>query len=136
MSVVTTLNFGGRTEEAVQHYRAVLDAEVVMLMRFRECPNPSMIPAGCEEKIFHATFRIDGTDLMASDVGCDDPDQGSHFDGFAFAIRATSVQDAEQKFAGLASGGEVLMPLEETFFTRRYGMVQDRFGVKWKVTVE
>lgn len=135
MSVVTTLNFGGRTEEAVQHYQAVLDAEVMMLMRFRECPDPSFKRPGLEDKIFHATIRIGLTELMASDVGCDDPKLETGFSGFAFAVRAGSIEDAERYFAGLSEHGRVIVPLSETFFATRYGIVNDRFGVSWKITM-
>ncbi|MEO9593342.1 VOC family protein [Rhodopirellula bahusiensis] len=135
MSVVTTLNFGGRTEEAVEHYRAVLDADVLMLMRFRECPDPSFSKPGFEDKVFHATIRIGTTELMGSDVGCEDPDAKTHFAGFAFAVRAESIENAERHFAGLSEQGRVLLPLAETFFATRYGIVKDRFGVSWKITV-
>jgi PhnB protein len=135
VSVVTTLNFGGRTEEAVEHYRIVLDAEVLMLMRFRECPDSSFLKPGFEDKVFHATIRIGSTELMASDVGCDDPESETSFAGFAFAVRAESIKNAERHFAGLSDQGEVLVPLAETFFATRYGIVKDRFGVSWKITV-
>ncbi|WDQ15853.1 VOC family protein [Rhodopirellula sp. P2] len=135
MSVVTTLSFGGRTEEAVQHYQSVLDAQVLMLMRFRECPDPSMAKPGLEEKIFHATIRIGSTELMASDMGCDDPNFEIAFAGFAFAVRDDSIEDAERHFAGLSEHGRVLLPLAPTFFATRYGIVIDRFGVSWKITV-
>ncbi|CAD72362.1 probable PhnB protein [Rhodopirellula baltica SH 1] len=135
LSVVTTLNFGGRTEEAVEHYQAVLDADVLMLMRFRECPDTSFAKSGFEEKVFHATIRIGSTELMASDVGCDDPSFETSFAGFAFAVRARSIEDAERHFTGLSEHGQVIVPLSETFFATRYGIVKDRFGVSWKITV-
>jgi PhnB protein len=135
MSVVTTLSFGGRTEEAVEHYRTALDAHVLMLMRFRECPDPSMVQPGWEDKIFHATFRIGTTELMASDMGGDAPDFEMDFAGFAFAVRDDSIEDAERHFAALSEHGRVLLPLAPTFFATRYGIVIDRFGVSWKITV-
>ncbi|EMB16947.1 VOC family protein [Rhodopirellula europaea] len=135
MSVVTTLNFGGRTEEAVEHYREVLNANVLMLMRFHECPDSSFSKPGFEDKVFHATIRIGSTEVMASDVGCDEPSVETHFAGFAFAVRANSIADAERHFTGLSEQGEVIVPLSETFFATRYGIVKDRFGVSWKITV-
>ncbi|MFG0264098.1 MAG: VOC family protein [Rhodopirellula sp. JB055] len=135
MSVVTTLSFGGRTEEAVEHYRSALDAQVLMLMRFRECPDPSTIPSGWEDKIFHATIRIGSTELMASDMGGEDPNFELAFTGFAFAVRDDSVADAKRHFAALSQHGRVLLPLAPTFFATRYGIVIDRFGVSWKITV-
>ena len=69
MAVTTTLGFAGRTEEALAFYRDALDAKTVFLMRFRDCPDQSHTKPGMEDLIFHATFQIDGSDFMASDVG-------------------------------------------------------------------
>jgi hypothetical protein len=73
MNVQTTLNFYGRTEEAVKFYCRTIEAETLFMMRFRDCPDPSQLRPGMEEKIFHATFRIGSTEIMASDCGCEKP---------------------------------------------------------------
>ena len=136
MNVQTTLNFYGRTEEAVQFYGRTIEAETLFLMRFRDCPDPSLKRPGLEEKIFHATFRIGSTVIMASDCGCEKPPTEATFAGFSFALRVETPEKAERFFTALNDGGRVLMPLQKTFFAERYGIVTDRFGISWKVMVE
>ena len=128
------LFFGGRCEEAIDFYREALGAEVEMIMRYRESPEPippGMLQAGFEDKVMHATIRIGGAVVMASD-GCDDK---SRFDGFRLSLALPTEADANRAFAGLADGGEVQMPLSKTFWSPCFGMVTDRFGVGWMVTV-
>ena len=136
MDVETTLNFHGRTEEAVRFYAGAIGAEVVFLMRFRECPDRSLVRAGMEEKIFHATIRVGETVIMASDCGCEKVGAEARFAGFSLALRVEPAVKAERFFAALSDGGRVQIPLMETFFAARYGIVVDRFGVSWKVMVE
>jgi PhnB protein len=136
MNVQTTLNFYGRTEEAVQFYNRTIEAETLFLMRFRDCPDPSLKKLGMEEKIFHATFRIGSTVIMASDCGCEKVPAETAFSGFSFALRVETPEKAERFFAALSDGGKVQMPLQKTFFAERYGIVNDRFGISWKVMVE
>jgi PhnB protein len=133
MNVQTTLNFYGRTEEAVGFYGRVIEAEVLFLMRFRDCPDRSQWRPGMEQKIFHATFRIGSTEVMASDCGCEQPPAGTTFAGFSLALRVETPEKAERFFAALSDGGQVQVPLLKTFFAERYGIVIDRFGVSWKV---
>lgn len=133
MSLTTTLNFFGQAEAAVEFYRASLDAEVLMMMRFSECPDPSLVNSDFGDKIFHATFRIGGVEVMASDVGCHDRQNVANFSGFAFALRVESPEIAEKYFMALSRSGEVQVPLAEIFFAKRYGIVVDQFGVSWKI---
>ena len=128
------LFFGGRCEEAISFYQKVLGAEVEMLMRHKESPEPpppGMLQAGFEDKVMHAELRIGGAVLMASD-GCDDK---SRFDGFRLSLSLPTETDAQRAFAGLADGGEVQMPLTKTFWSPCFGMVTDRFGLGWMVAV-
>jgi PhnB protein len=136
MNVQTTLNFYGRTEEAVEFYGRTIEAELLFLMRFRDCPDPSQFRPGMEEKIFHATFRLGSTEVMASDCGCERPPTGTTFTGFSLLLRVETVEKAERFFADLSEGGRIQLPLLETFFAARYGIVIDRFGISWKVMVE
>jgi PhnB protein len=127
------LFFDGRCEEAIEFYRDKLGAEVTMLMRFKDAPGPaSMIPAGGENKVMHAHFRIGGTDMLASDGRCQGTPQ---FQGFSLSLTAASDDEAERMFTALSDGGNVQMPLSKTFFSSRFGMVADRFGVPWMVYV-
>jgi PhnB protein len=128
------LFFGGRCEEALEFYRIALGAQVEMIMRYNEGPEPAapgMIPPGWESKVMHASFRIGGTALMASD-GCE---AGSNFNGFSLSLALPTEADAERAFAALADGGVVRMPMAKTFWSPRFGMVTDRFGLGWMVTV-
>lgn len=132
MQVQTYLFFDGRCEEALQFYRSALGAEVTTLMRFKESPDQSMISPGSEEKVMHSSFRIGETTLLASDGR----NQGQpSFEGFALTLRAPTEAEAERLFTSLSDGGQVQMPLTETFFARRFGMVADRFGVSWMLLV-
>jgi PhnB protein len=135
MLVQSYLFFDGRCEEAIDFYRGALDAEVTMLLRFKDNPEPAqpgMVPPGAEEKVMHAALRIGETIVMASDGRC----QGKpNFQGVALSLTVATEAEAERRFAALADGGQVVMPLAKTFFSPRFGMATDRFGVSWMVIV-
>ncbi len=130
------LFFDGRCEEAIEFYKKALGAEVGMMMRFKESPEPpppGQVAPGSENKIMHACLRINGEAVMASD-GCA---QGQpKFEGFSLSLNAKDEAEADRMFAALADGGKVHAPLAKTFFAKRFGMVADRFGVGWMVIVE
>ena len=135
MKVEPYLFFDGRCDEALEFYRRVLRAEVTMLMRFKDSPEPhqpGMIPPGSENKVMHAGFRIGDTTLMASDGRCLGKPT---FQGFALSLSVPNDAEAERLFAALGDGGQVQMPMTKTFFSSRFGMVADRFGVPWMVIV-
>jgi PhnB protein len=135
MRVEPYLFFDGRCEEAIEFYRKVLGAEVTMLMRYKESPEPpppGTVPPGSENKVLHSNLRIGETMMMASDGHC----QGKpSFQGFSLSVTAPNEAEAERMFAALADGGQVQMPLAKTFFSPRFGMVADRFGVSWMIIV-
>lgn len=134
MAVQPYLYFGGRCEEAIAFYRDALGASVEMMMRFSECPQPmppGTLQPGFENKIMHASFRIGGHTLMASD-GCH---AGQNFAGFALSLAVPTDADADRYFNALAQGGQIKMPLAQTFWSPRFGMVADRFGIDWMVSV-
>jgi len=135
MHIQPYLTFDGRCEEAVDFYRKVLGAEVSMLMRFKDSPEPpapGMVPAGAENKVMHASFRIGDTTVMASDGRCLGKPT---FQGFSLSLTVADDATAERVFAALRDGGQVQMPLAKTFFSSRFGMVADRFGVSWMIIV-
>ncbi len=135
MQVQPYLFFDGRCEEALEFYRTGLGAEVGMVMRFKDSPEPpppGMVPPGSENKVMHAVLRIGDTTLMASDGRC----QGQpSFQGFSLSITVPDETRADKLFAALAAGGQVQMPLTKTFWSSRFGMVTDRFGVGWMINV-
>jgi PhnB protein len=128
------LFFNGRCEEAIEFYRKTLGAEVVMMMRHKESPEqppPGTLPPGYENKIMHATFRVGKSTLMASD-GCG---EDSKFNGFSLSIAVTTEAEADRVFAALSEGGSVGMPLTKTFWSPKFGMLTDKFGLGWMVSV-
>ena len=132
MQVQPYLFFDGRSEEAIEFYRNALGAEVTFLMRFKECPEKSSIPPGAEEKVMHASLRIGDTTVMASDGECKGRE---NFGGISLSLTAADEAEAERLFNALADGGQVRVPLTKTFFSPRFGVVADRFGVPWMVVV-
>ena len=136
MQVQPYLFFDGRCEEAIEFYKRALGVKVEMLMRFKdnpEPPQPGMSPPGSDDKVMHACFRIGETAVMASDGRC----QGKpSFQGFTLSLTVDSAAEADRLFAAVGDGGQVQMPLTKTFFSSRFGMVADRFGVSWMVLVK
>ena len=130
MHVQPYLFFDGRCEEALDLYRRVLGAEVEFLMRFKESPDPQSVPPGLGDKVMHTSFRIGDTQLMASDGNAKGKPS---FQGVSLSLSVADEGEAERKFNALADGGQVQMPLAKTFFSSRFGMVADRFGVSWMV---
>lgn len=136
MLIQPYLFYEGRCEEALEFYRQALGAEITMLMRYRDSPDPvpdDMIPAGSEDKIMHASFNIGDSTIMASDGMCS---AKPAFQGFSLSLTVPSEADADRLFAALADSGKVRMPLGKTFWSPRFGVVTDRFGVSWMINTE
>lgn len=135
MQVQPYLNFDGRCEEAIEFYRQALGAKVEMMLRNKENPQPpppGSIPPGNENKILHASVRIGDTAIGASDGYCTGKPA---FQGITLTLQVANEADADRLFNALANGGQVQLPLTRTFFSPRFGMVADRFGVGWMVLV-
>jgi len=126
------LFFDGRCDEALEFYRKALDAEVTALFRFKDSPESSTCAPGSEDKVMHANFRVGETQVMASDGRCGGK---PNFEGFALSLSVPTEAEADRFFAALADGGQVVMPLVKTFYSPRFGMVNDRFGVCWMIIV-
>lgn len=128
------LFFGGRCDEALAFYEQAIGATVLMKMKFSESPDPvpeGMLQPGFEDKVMHASFKVGQMTLMASD-GCGD---ATGYEGFRLALSVESESVCDRVFAALAEGGNIDMPLEKTFWSPRYGMVTDKFGIGWMVMV-
>ncbi len=135
MQVQPYLFFDGRCEEALDFYKSALGAKVEVMMRFKdspEPPQPGMCKPGSEDKIMHASFRVGDTTLMASDGRCEGKPS---FQGISLSVTAKDDGEAERFFTALGTGGQVQMPLTKTFFSSRFGIVADRFGVSWMIVV-
>lgn len=133
MQVQPYVFFEGRCEEAAAYYRRVLGAEITMLMRFKDCPDPlPNMPPGSGEKVMHMSLRIGETTMLASDGMCGG---AASLSGFALSLTVADEAEARRVFEALADGGQVRMPLGRTFFSPSFGMLADRFGVAWMVYV-
>ncbi|HEV2303276.1 MAG TPA: VOC family protein [Stellaceae bacterium] len=132
MPVQPYLFFDGRCEEAIAFYQKTLGAEVEMMMRWKDNPNPEMTPPGSAEKVMHAALKIGDGMVLASDGRClGQP----NFQGFALSVTVPNEAEAARVFNALGEGGQVQMPLGKTFFSPSFGMLSDRFGVGWMVYV-
>jgi len=134
MQVQPYLFFDGRCEEALEFYRKAVGAEVKMLMRFKDSPEPPQpgCAPGAADKVMHACFQIGDTQIMASDGECSGKPR---FQGFSLSLTAADEAGAKRLFTALGEGGQVQMPLAKTFFSPSFGMLADRFGVSWMVYV-
>jgi PhnB protein len=134
MQVQPYLFFDGRCEEAAEFYKKAIGAQVAMMMRYRDSPEPhppGMVPPGSENKIMHMSLQIGESTVMASDDCIYHPT----FQGFSLTLTAKDSAEADRLFGALADGGSVEMPLTKTFFASKYGMLADRYGVRWMVIV-
>lgn len=133
MKIEPYLFFAGRCEEAIDFYRRALGAEVTMLMRFSDNPEPQppgLLPPGSDNKVMHASLRIGDTNVMMSDgMGAGE----LNFKGTTLSLGVQDAAQAQKYFAALSEGGTVNMPLGKTFYSSQFGMVADRFGVPWMV---
>ena len=136
MNVTPYLNFDGRCEQALEFYAKAIDARVEMTMRYSDSPEPpppGMVKPGSDHKIMHTQFRVGTALVMASDGYCGDAPE---FKGVSLSLAADDEATARRWFDGLAAGGKIEMPLGKTFWSPCFGMVTDRFGLMWMVTVE
>ena len=132
MNVQPYLSFEGRAQEAIDFYKSALGAKVDMVMHFKDAPPEvqSQMSPQSKDKIMHAAFHIGDTQVMASDGRCTGK---AAFSGISLTLNAASNAEADKLFNALANGGQVQMPMSETFFANRFGMVADKFGVGWMV---
>ena len=135
MRVEPYLMFAGRCEEALAFYQRAIDAQPVMVMRFKDSPEPPgmPLPAGWDEKVMHCGFHVGDTLVMASDGMSTEPQS---FKGVTLSITADSEAQARRFFGALAEGGSVFMPMGKTFWSPCFGMCSDRFGVQWMVGLD
>ncbi|MEO8886253.1 MAG: VOC family protein [Mucilaginibacter sp.] len=129
------LNFRGNTEEAFNFYRSVFGGEFAVLQRFKDVPNSGMPPED-QDKLMHVSLPIGGNVLMGTDaVGL----QGKDYiwgNNFQLSVAVDSKEEAEKIFSGLSAGGEIKMPLQETFWAPAFGMLNDKFGIQWMVNYD
>jgi PhnB protein len=133
MNVTPYLNFDGRCEEALNFYKKAVGAEVGMLMRYKDSPEPCPGEKPPADKIMHTAFRLGDTTVMASDCHCKGKPA---FQGISLSINANDDAQANKIFGAMSDGGQVAAPISKTFFASSFGVVTDRFGVTWMIIVE
>jgi PhnB protein len=132
MHVIPYLFFNGRSREAIAFYKDAIGITDEMVMRFGDSPEQAGVPPENKDLVMHAQFKVGDTTIFMSD-GCGGGE--TKFEGSALAIAADTVPDAQRIFDALAKGGKVTQPLTETFFAKTFGMVQDKFGMHWMLSV-
>lgn len=133
MQLLTYLNFGGNCREAFRFYETHLGGHITMLMTHAEQPGQPDVPPDWREAILHARMTIGGTDLLGADVP---PDRFQPMRSAYLTLLVDSIDEAERLYGLLAEGGQIFMPIAETFFAFRFAMLRDRFGTSWMLIYE
>ncbi|HEY4145940.1 VOC family protein [Pinirhizobacter sp.] len=123
--------FSGTCEAAINDYQRILGGDIVMMSRYSEAPDAGEMAPEAKNLIMHARLVVDGQTLMASDAHPSMPNNGNH--GFSLALTFAEIDKAERVFNALADGGNVIMPLQKTFWSERFGMLTDRYGIEWMI---
>jgi PhnB protein len=128
MQLHTYLNYGGNCEQAFRFYEQQLGGTITMMMRHGEQPGPSQAGSEWNGKILHARITLGGTELLGADIPADrfQPMRSAYL-----SLTLASSEEAERIYALLSDGGEIFMPMAETFFAHRFAMLRDRFGTSW-----
>jgi len=122
------LNYGGNCAQAFKFYEQHLGGKITMMMKHGENPGPSNVPAEWKNAVLHARINIGGTELLGADIPGYQPMRSAYL-----SLTVSSVKEAERIYSLLSEGGEIFMPIEETFFAERFAMLRDRFGTSWMI---
>jgi PhnB protein len=133
MQLYPNLTFNGQCEEAFQFYEKCLHGRTVFLMTYENAPINLQTPSDWRKKVFHATFALGEFIFSGSDVR---PGQYLKPQGFALQFNLKDSAEAERIFKALAENGTIQMPLEETFWALRFGVLADQFGIPWLINCQ
>ena len=131
MKMNTYVNFAGRCADAFRFYERHLGGKIGMMMTHGQAPEPSRVNPAQKDAVLHARISIGGTELMGADIPSAEPMRSAYL-----SLGVESDAEAERVFAALSDGGEVFMPMQETFFATRFGQLRDRFGINWMIIHE
>lgn len=131
MKMTTYVNFGGKCAEAFRYYEQHLGAKIGMLMTHSQSPDQSRVRPEWKDAILHARIAIGGTELSGADIPNAEPMRSAYL-----TLNTDTDAEAERVFSALSDGGQVFMPMEETFFASRFGQLRDRFGINWMILHE
>jgi PhnB protein len=126
MQLHTYLNYGGNCEQAFRFYEQHLGGKITMLMRHGEQPTPSEVPADWNGKVLHARMNLGGTELLGADIPGYQPMRSAYL-----SLSVSSDEEADRIYGLLSDGGQLFMPMQETFFASRFAMLRDTFGTSW-----
>ena len=126
MQLHTYLNYGGNCEQAFRFYEQHLGGEITFLMRHGEQPAPSAVPPDWNGTVLHARMKLGGTELLGADIPGYQPMRSAYL-----SLTVSSDEEAERVYRLLSDGGQLYMPMQETFFASRFAMLRDRFGTSW-----
>lgn len=126
MQLHTYVNYGGNCEQAFRYYEQHLGGQITMMMRHGEQPGPSGAPADWNGKVLHARISLAGTELLGADIPSYEPMRSAYL-----SLTVDSEAEADRVYGLLSDGGQVFMPMQETFFASRFAMLRDRFGTSW-----
>ena len=133
MKLYTYLNFGGNCRQAFGFYVEHLGARITEITTYGELPEAGEVPPEWRNAVVHARIAIGDTMLLGADVP---PDRFKPMRSAYLTLMVDSDEEAERLYALLAEGGEIFMPMEETFFAHRFAMLRDRFGTSWMLLHE
>jgi PhnB protein len=133
MKLFTYLNYGGNCRQAFEFYAEHLGGKITMLTTHGEIPDPSKVPPEWQNAVLHARIDMGETTVLGADIP---PDRFQPMRSAYLTLIVDSIDEAERLYALLSEGGQIFMPMEETFFARRFAMLRDRFGTSWMLINE
>ena len=133
MKLNTYLNYGGNCRQAFEFYAKHLDGQITMMMTHEQQPGTNAVAPEWKDAILYSRMTIGETELMASDVP---PAQFQPMRSAYLSLGLDSIEEAERVYALLSDGGDIFMPIEETFFAHRFAMLRDKFGTSWMILNE
>lgn len=131
MKLNTYVNFAGKCTEAFAFYEKHLGGKIVMMMTRGQLPDQSHVKPESRDAVVHARIRLADTELIGSDVDNAQPMRSAYL-----SLTVQTDTEAERIFSALSDGGQVFMPIQETFFATRFAQLRDRFGINWMLTCE
>ena len=124
------LNYGGNCKEAFEFYAKNMGGKITAMMTFADQPNPENAPPDWKNKVMYASMSIGQTEIMGSDAPAD---RFQPMRSVYLSLQVDSTPEAERLYKLLTEGGEIFMPMEETFFAHRFAMLRDKFGTSWMI---
>jgi PhnB protein len=131
MKMLTYVNFAGTCAEAFRFYEQHLGGTIGMMMTHGQAPDQSAVKPELKDAVLHARLSVGGTELLGADIPSAQPMRSAYL-----SLNVESDAEAERIFSALSDGGEVFMPMQETFFATRFGQLRDRFGINWRIIRE